>query len=145
MQREKNQPKIERGQSMVELALAISVLMILLAGTIDLGHAFYVWLAMRDAAQEGASYGSIKPMDSSGILKRIQDNYTQVITDPSAIVSVSVTYAGAKCLSNNPSTITVVVNYQNFPITMPLLGFFIGDSIPIHATINDSIIAPKCP
>ena len=56
----------ERGQSMVELALTITFLMILLAGTIDLGRAFFTWQALRDAAQEGASYGSFKPADVGG-------------------------------------------------------------------------------
>ncbi len=40
-----NQPKQkEYGQSMVELALTITFLMVLLAGTIDLGRAFFTWL-----------------------------------------------------------------------------------------------------
>ena len=130
---------------MVELALVLTILLVLLAGTIDLGHAFFIWLAMRDAAQEGAAYGSINPTDSGGIIARVQDNYDEVIVDPLASVDVFVSFAGPKCLSANPSTITVQVNYNNYPITMPFAGLLIGDSIPIHATINDSIIAPECP
>lgn len=140
--------RTEKGQSMVELALTITVLMVLLAGTIDLGHAFFVWLAMRDAAQEGAAYGSINPNDITGIIARVQDNYKQVIVDPAAEVDVLPSFSGGKCLNPNTdptrNTITVVVNYKNFPITMPFIGIFIGDSIWIHATINDTIISPIC-
>lgn len=134
----------EKGQSLVELALTITVLMVLLAGTIDLGHAFFVWLAMRDAAQEGASYGSVKPKDTGGIIARVKDNYAQAIIDPAAIVDVQVTFTDPNnlCLTTNQNTITVKVDYTNFPITMPFIGFFIGNSIPIHAEINDTIIAP---
>jgi hypothetical protein len=146
----------ERGQSMVELALTITLLMVLLAGTIDLGRAFFTWLAMRDAAQEGASYASINP--SSGnlvcpststeqICKRIWANLDQVVPDTVAIVNVSVTYSGPHCLSadvSNPGKIIVFIDYTNFNLTMPFLGVFVGNTIPIRATINDTIIAPMC-
>jgi TadE-like protein len=135
----------EIGQSMVELAFSITVLMVLLAGTIDLGHAFFVWLALRDAAQEGAAYGSIKPDDSSGIIARVQDNYKEVIKDPAAIVGLTIGYNGPHCLGSSQSTIEIDIKYNNFPITMPFIGMFIGNSIPIYAKITDTIIAPKCP
>jgi Flp pilus assembly protein TadG len=64
----------EHGQSMVELAITITFLMILLAGTVDLGHAFFVWQEMRDAAQEGAAYGSICPGDGSEAIDRARAN-----------------------------------------------------------------------
>lgn len=131
----------EKGQSMVELALTITFLMVLLAGTIDLGRAFFTWMAMRDAAQEGASYGSLKPTDLAGIQARVLDNLGQVINDPYSNVSVTVNTTA--CPSHN---IQVDVDYLTFPITMPFLGTIIGSQqIPIHATINDTIIIPPCP
>jgi hypothetical protein len=139
-----NMPK-ENGQSMVELAITITFLMILLAGTVDLGRAFFTWLGMRDAAQEGASYASINPTDDAGIAARMKYNYDQVIRDPSAVVNVGIQFTGPKCLAANPSVVTVTIYYTNFKITMPFLGMILGDTIPIHATINDTIIAPLCP
>jgi Flp pilus assembly protein TadG len=136
----------ERGQSMVELALTITFLMVLLAGTIDMGRAFFTWLALRDAAQEGASYGSIRPNDASGVITRTEYNYLQVIKDPAAHIVVDPIFSGPKCLSNTPSSITVNVDYTNFPLTMPFLGTILGSqTILIHASINDTIIAPTCP
>lgn len=134
----------EKGQSMVELALTITILMALLAGTIDLGRAFFTWLALRDAAQEGASYGSIRPTDNSGMISRIRDNLEQVIPDPATdtTVSITITPASEKCLG---STIQIDVYYPTFPITMPFLGTIIGSqTIPIHATVNDTILMPAC-
>ncbi|HSB66646.1 MAG TPA: TadE family protein, partial [Anaerolineales bacterium] len=78
----------EAGQSMVELALTITLLMMLLAGTIDLGRAFFTWLAMRDAAQEGASYGTFHPSDLNGIRNRVWDNLGGVISNPTVNVDV---------------------------------------------------------
>lgn len=130
----------ERGQSMVELALTITFLMLLLAGTMDLGRAFFTWLAMRDAAQEGASYGSINSGDVPGVQDRVWDNLEQVIRDPTSHVGVSVSVSG-HCLGD---TVQVLVTYP-FTITTPLLGSVIGDSIPIRATVNDTVLMPLCP
>jgi hypothetical protein len=132
----------EKGQSMVELALTITFLMMLLAGTIDLGRAFFTWLALRDAAQEGAAYGSFRPTDTAGIQARIWDNLEQVVRNPSSNVGIVVTTTSC----DNGHMIRIDVNYPNFPIAMPFLGTVLGSQvIPIHATINDTIIIPACP
>ncbi len=49
----------QKGQSLVELAVTISLLITLLIGVVDMGMAMYTWITIRDAAQEGAVYGSI--------------------------------------------------------------------------------------
>jgi len=132
----------EAGQSMIELALTITFIMMLLAGTVDLGRAFFTWLALRDAAQEGASYGSYKPTDLAGIEARVKDNLGEVIPDPTSTVTVTVGTTG--CGAGHK--IQVDVDYPRFPITMPFLGTLLGSQeIPIHATINDTIIIPPCP
>ena len=138
--------RTEQGQSMIELALTITILMVLLAGTIDMGRAFFTWLSLRDAAQEGASYGTFKPDDTAGIEARARSSFDDAVNDPSAIVSIDVDYSGPHCLGNPQSTITVTIDYQNFPITTPLLGTIVGgQNIPIRATVNDTILSPKCP
>jgi TadE-like protein len=136
--------KKEIGQSMVELAFSITFLMVLLAGTIDLGRAFFTWLALRDAAQEGASYGSVYPSRVDLIKYRVWDNLGQVINNPQTNVSVTVGYIDHPCLGN---TILVSVDYPDFPLTMPFLGTIVGSqTISIHATVNDSILKPMvCP
>jgi hypothetical protein len=134
----------ERGQSMVELALTITLLMVLLAGTIDLGRAFFTWLALRDAAQEGASYGSIYPNRLDMIRARVYDNLEQVVNNPTTDVDVNIGYIDHPCLGN---TIIIRVDYPDFPLTMPFLGTIVGSqTLSIHATINDSILKPMvCP
>ena len=51
----------EKGQSLVEFALVLVFLLSLLAGIFDLGRAFFAYIIIRDAAQEGAVFGSIAP------------------------------------------------------------------------------------
>lgn len=130
-----SKPK-EHGQSMVELALSITVLMVLLAGTIDFGRAFFTWVEMRDAAQEGASYASICPAANGEIEARVRENLNPVYTY-SVVYDVPNTWLG------NPITVTV---QTALPITMPFLGTVLGsDSISITATINDTILTSSCP
>ncbi len=119
-----SKPK-EHGQSLVELALTITILMVLLAGTIDLGRAFFTWLAMRDAAQEGASFGSINPPSSDltcdetttdpgpEICERIWDNLLLTVNKDRAeigqFITINIDIVNTPCLGN---TIESRVNYR---------------------------------
>jgi len=142
MNNEKVTKRSERGQSLIELAISFTFLMILLAGAVDLGRGFFTWLAMRDAAQEGASYGSINPTDVLGMQDRVWDNMEQIVGDPSSDIVVNISVITQPCLGN---TIQVDVNYPNFTITMPFLGAVLGSqTLPIHATVNDTILTPTC-
>jgi len=51
----------ERGQSLVEIALSLPLLLLLLSGLLDLGRLYFVYVALEDGAGEGALYLSINP------------------------------------------------------------------------------------
>ncbi len=51
--------KVSRGQSLVEFALIILVLMVLFMGVFDLGYAVYAYNTISLAAREGARTGTI--------------------------------------------------------------------------------------
>jgi Flp pilus assembly protein TadG len=59
----------ERGQSLVEFTLMFTLLAVLLMGVLDLGRAYFTYLALKDAAAEGAYFGSVYPqcVDDDGI------------------------------------------------------------------------------
>lgn len=125
----------EHGQSLVELAVTVTILMVLLAGTIDLGRAFFTWITMRDAAQEGASYGTICPNELAELEARVRDNLDNNTYD--VVISIPSTSPG------NSVTVTVTTD---LPITMPFLGTILGSqTITIRATIKDSILSTICP
>lgn len=132
----------ERGQSFAELALTLVVLLILVAGIVDLGRAFFTYIALRDAAQEAAVYGSINPTDSSGI----NDRGMAVLTNrmDTSTVSIAPTFSGT--CANGSNTIQVVVQFSNFNITMPFLGTLVGSQkFNITASVTDTILSPMCP
>ncbi len=51
-----------RGQSVVEFALVLPILLLLLAATVDFGRLFYAYVAVENAAKEGALYGARSPL-----------------------------------------------------------------------------------
>jgi len=53
--------KAEKGQSLVEMALGMVILIMLLSGLLDLGRIWYIYVALEDAAGEAALYLSLDP------------------------------------------------------------------------------------
>lgn len=162
----------ERGQSLVEMAFSMTFLIMLVAGVVDLGRAFFTYIALRDAAQEGAAYASIariyqiSPMMCTEIEARAHStSNTQIVDLTQALVDISyfdffdINLATPyNCTSLDPannssdnthacfgSTVLVSVTYPNFPLATPFLGSILGtQTIPIRATIEDTVLTPPC-
>jgi Flp pilus assembly protein TadG len=159
----------QRGQSLVELALSLTVILMLLAGAVDFGMAFFSYTALRDAAQEGALYGSIysqstgtldstattdicnhvrrassSPIDLQTVMTHCNDgttsgNYIQVELTPSGAPYCQGLTGGTA------NGVKVTVGY-NYPIIMPFLGVIIGSqNIQLRASVTDTILQPGCP
>jgi hypothetical protein len=60
----------EQGQSLIELALALPMLLLLVLGVIDLGLGFKSYIALTNAAREGVRWVSIYPDDPAGARAR---------------------------------------------------------------------------
>lgn len=91
----------QRGQSLVEFTLLLPVLMVLLLGLLDVGRLYYAYVAVTDAASEGANYGARNPSDTTeikarasmateGLVEVSPDDVT--ITSSSDLITVTVTY-----------------------------------------------------
>lgn len=141
------------GQSLTELAVALTVIMMLLAGVLDLGRAYYTFLALRDAAAEGAAYGAIYPTDTAGIQARVQGESPSGFVDWGG-ASVSTQVIGSACrgfyldsssaaLKSNGVQVTVTTNYT---LMTPFVGSVVGtQNLPLTATAVNTILSPKCP
>ena len=51
-----------RGQSLVEFALVVPILLLVFAAAADLGRAFYAYVAIENGVKEGAFYGARAPL-----------------------------------------------------------------------------------
>jgi hypothetical protein len=133
----------ERGQSLTELAISFSILVLLLAVAVDMGRMFFSYIAVREAAEEGAIYGSFNPTDASGIEARTRgSSSTPVDLSDISLVDVIVENLGDECAGNS---VEVTVRYS-FSLSMPLIGVVLGtQSFPLQATATSTVLAPPCP
>ena len=53
------------------MAVALPLLLLLVAGALDLAHVYSVSSIVANAVREGARYGATQPNDSSGIQNRV--------------------------------------------------------------------------
>jgi hypothetical protein len=130
--------KAERGQSLTEFALGITFILIMMAGVMDLGRAYFSFLSLRDAAQEGALYGSLDAPDTTGIRARVRDSSGWPVdfsTFTDAQIQVDIT--GPACAGNE---IKVTLNLD-FMLAAPFLG---GQALPLVADATDTILQPPC-
>lgn len=136
----------EKGQSLVELAISLVLILILLAGVVDLGRMMYEYLSMRDAAQEGAGYGAIYPQDCSEIEARVRANLpADFFNDSGDTINVYIDAIGQQCTASASDAceghdIFLVLDHT-YEMTMP---FFSGVIVPMHVEIQDLIIIPSC-
>ena len=144
--------KSERGQSLVELGISLLILLYLLSGAAEFGVLFFQFVQLRDAAQEGALYGSMFPPDSAtdaaGIdaikNRAMYSSPTRspidLISDPNVTVSVVVTDA-QYC---EGGSLEVTVSYPH-KVFMPFIPQILGtNTIPLNATVTDTILSPIC-
>ena len=140
--------KSERGQSLVELAISITILVFLLAGAVEFGMIFFQYVQLRDAAQEGALYGSLYPADMTGVEARVRGASSSPIdlqNDPTVVVTPTLIGTGACETTGN--AIRVQVSYTH-RIFMPFIPELIGRSdrlYPLTAEVTDTILQPACP
>ncbi|HJS19533.1 MAG TPA: TadE/TadG family type IV pilus assembly protein [Anaerolineales bacterium] len=150
----------ERGQSLVELSISLVVLLYLLSGAVEFGMAFFQFVQLRDAAQEGALYGSMNPTDGTNgaaIEARVRGSSSSPVNLPDpTIVSVSILVDNVLVWRDGASqgttssgceghAITVEASFEH-DIFMPFIPQLIGRStLPLNATVTDTILTPVCP
>jgi Flp pilus assembly protein TadG len=134
----------EKGQSLVEMAISFTFLLVLVGGIVDLGMLFYTYLSLRDTAQEGAIYGSYEPTNTGNIIARVQASASWPI-DASKITNITVRCNGNPCVTTNTSScpgqaISVQVLYNYQPL-LPMLSTITGGGpLSLNATVTDTIL-----
>ncbi len=117
--------KNERGQSLVELAVSLVLLLLLLSGAVEFGMAYFQFIQLRDAVQEGALYGSMNPAQTSNIIARVQGASNTPIDLATLTPDITYPAASSSSCSNSSSTGCTVRTTKGRPMkisatTMPL-------------------------
>ncbi len=133
------QRRSERGQSLVEFAITFLVLVLILSVVVDVGRLYFASVAVREAAEEGALYGSTG--DFSGIETRVRQSSSSPI---------DMTDASKVQVSRSPATpcagqsLTVTVTYQ-FDFIMPLIAPIIGsNTLPLSHSAVTTVLQSSC-
>ena len=132
----------QRGQSLVELALVLPVLVILLLGLVDLGRLFYAYTGITGAAAEGAAYGAARArwldLDLEAEVRKrtveASDGLVQIGDDAVDVAPAPIT----------PSTdrITVTVTYD-YELITPLVRNMVGGGVLPLRAVAARAIAPE--
>lgn len=137
------------GQALVEMAISFIILILILSGVVDLGRAFFTYVALQNAAGEGAYYGSAFPFnvtsadedDPNNIeyrtLNEVPEGLSQVIGwDPDeTVVTVTAPNPG-----RNPGTPITVVVEAPFEFIGPLTALIGWSEITLRADATQTIL-----
>lgn len=136
----------EKGQSLLELAISLVLILTLLAGVVDFGMAFFSWVAIRDASQEGAIYGAVCPNSTAAIINRVR-SVSNTPVDLADETRVSVTITTGNIAPGDSIEVMVEFDYESLT---PGLSGFVGNNgiVTIRATTTNTILTTtdtSCP
>jgi hypothetical protein len=153
----------EAGQSFVELAIGLTVLIILLGGLFDVGRAFLILVAVENAAAEGALYGVMHPeclapdraetvcAGNASVTGRVIEEGEPVVTISEEHITLALEDSGGSVVPIATGsdiaagqTLRVYVEYNYTPVTP--VGFMIwGDTASVNVTARQPVLSPPKP
>jgi Flp pilus assembly protein TadG len=104
--------RAERGQSLIELALTLPIMLLLVLATVDIGMGFRTYIGLSTAAREGVRWISIHPNDPAGALARVSAEAGRMGLLPgegSYTVDISPSYPRYRA----GQEVTVTINYRH--------------------------------
>jgi Flp pilus assembly protein TadG len=125
-------PEKQRGQSLVELALTLPLLILIMAGVLDLGRVFFAYITITNAAREGARYGADHPRNPDD-LPLPSGNGIGDIQDK---VIAEATGSGINISAGN---ITITCKHLGSPVTCGT-GTAPGDLITVNVTYTFNLV-----
>jgi Flp pilus assembly protein TadG len=131
----------EQASNLIEVSIVLPLLLIMLAGVVDLGRAIYYSQALASAASAGAIYGSQAPTDLTGMKNTVDDDASTV---PG--ISAKASY-GCECqngtdksasCSTDPSCSDGVVYYVTVTASSDFKPIMPWPGIPSSLTLSSS-------
>lgn len=140
-----------RGQSLIELAISLPLLIILLGGLVDVGRAFLILTAVENATGEGALYGATNPgclpadnicTGDESVTGRVKAEGKPAVnmTDENSVINVVV----EEGVVQKDSTLRVDVTYTYAPLT-PIGMIIWGEKASVKATARQRVMSPPPP
>ncbi len=146
----------QKGQSLVEVAISLPIILLILLGAFDIGMAFFSYSIIRESAQEGALYGSFNPHNKAEIENRARNiqprKEGEVFSSPVDLrslenIRVEITVHGAACqgVSKGAANSIQVRTVFKYPILFPFIGRILGSNrVEISSAASNIILQPPC-
>ena len=123
----RNRLRDEHGAGAVEFALIVPLLLVLVLGIAEFGHAFQVQGTLSAAAREGARVMALQN-DPAAARTAVRDA-TPTLDPAVTNAQITVTPAACPATSTTPATVRVTIAYP-----MPFLTGFFGAGIGLTGT-----------
>ncbi len=147
--------KRTRGQSLVEMAISLSVLILIFSGVVDLGRAFFAWVQLQSAVSEGAHWAAAYPacisnannysggtnsqcQHSNAIDERILNEDGQLSRSNYICVTATVTNGSGTAHPGPGDDVEIRAQYSVTLIT-PLMSGLFGNNWYIYADTHETI------
>jgi Flp pilus assembly protein TadG len=126
------QKKTKGGQTLVEWALILPVLLFIIIMVFDFGRAMFHYSVVYNAAREGARYGIIFPCDDTEIKDAAKEKVVGlVITNDQITVTKDRACDISKHVYSRIITVTVTSDFS--PVT-PMVTAVVGSNITINSS-----------
>jgi Flp pilus assembly protein TadG len=139
----------ERGSTLVEFAIGVTVFLTAMFAVLEFGRALFVHNALTDAARRGARYATLHAEASSSQVKNVvvygnEGGSGQPVLANLSTTNVDVDYNG---FGLNDGTVTVSINEYEFQFVIPIVGTSI--TMPHYSTTltaeSAGLIPPNVP
>jgi len=118
--------KDHKGQSLVEFALILPILLILVLGAMDIGRLFFTKTVITNAAREGANHLAYHPADIAGMQAVIAQEANSSTLEYADLNITTDPITGC-CLTGQPVTVTVSTTVDLiYEDILALLGMISG-------------------
>ena len=119
------------GAAAVEFAIVLPVLMIILAGLIEFGWAFYWQHTTTNASRAGARYAVQAQLDSGGVKKTYTDAQIQALVDEYGAGLIAVVDRSAGNASGAPRSVEVTKTMQWL-----FVGYLQSMGVPLPSSVH---------
>lgn len=132
-----------RGSALIEFGIVMPLLILIAFGCVDFCRYLYVHMAVTNAAQEGATYGSLNPaLTTPGWTDKVK---AQAVAEPSGVVPALMA-SHVTVVTNTPSADPAVPGYVTvkveYPFTMLAPGVFTYWGLPNTITLRRTVVMP---
>jgi Flp pilus assembly protein TadG len=120
-------PRTERGATAVEFALIVPLLIVLVLGIVEFGHAFQVQGTLSAAAREGVRLMALQndPAAARAAVRNAATSLKPGITDAQIVISP----ASCPVLNGGSTSVRLTITYP-----MPYLTGFFGTGLDLTGT-----------